>query len=93
MAANKIIAPQRGEVLINRNTTPTLRTAKYFEEVSRVIESFTMSNVTTITQTDATTAGATYNQVQVQSIVDLANANKAKINELLTKLQTFNLME
>jgi len=42
--------------------------------------------VTAVAQVNASNAGETYNEIATQSIVDLANANKAKINELLVAL-------
>lgn len=46
-----------------------------------------------ITQTNAGVAGALYSQEQVQSIADLANANKARLNELILKLKDAGVLE
>jgi hypothetical protein len=43
--------------------------------------------VTSITTDDAGTQGETYAQADVQAIATLANANKAKINAILTALR------
>ena len=53
-----------------------------------------------VTSADATTAGVSYDQSQVQSIVTLANeikadynAARASINTLLAKLETLGLLK
>jgi hypothetical protein len=93
VAVNIIAAPTRQDKLSDIDGTASLRVIRFFEEVSRVIESFTMDNITAVTQADAGAVSASYVQAEVQAIADLANANKAKINELITAMQTFNLME
>ena len=45
------------------------------------------SGVAAQAQADALNAGETYNEAAAQSAADLANANKAKIDELLAALK------
>jgi hypothetical protein len=51
-----------------------------------------ISNVSTtsstVTQTDATVAGATYDQTQAQTVVDLANSNKIELNKSIIDIGT-----
>lgn len=45
------------------------------------------SGVDPVAQADTGNPGETYNEAVVQSIADLANANKAKLNELIAALK------
>ena len=45
-----------------------------------------------ITQADAADQGGTYAEADVDSIADLANVNKAKINAILAKLVLANII-
>ncbi len=84
--------PNRGENLLNDDGTPTKRAANFFEALSRNLEELpdTLGALTSsaVTQADAATAGATYNQAQAQTVVDLANANKIELNKAITDLET-----
>jgi len=51
------------------------------------------ANVPVIATADATAQGAAYDQTKAQSIVTLANANKAKINDLIAALVAAGVIE
>lgn len=50
------------------------------------------TTVAAVSAADATAAGGTYDQTVAQSVVTLANANKAAINAILTNLKAAGIM-
>lgn len=48
--------------------------------------------VSVVSAADATAAGSTYDQTIAQSVVALANANKAAINQIITNLKAAGIM-
>jgi hypothetical protein len=80
-----ITPPKRAEVLTNDKNYPTVRVSRFFEEVSSSFEGLPdyLANVADISTADAT---------DLTTAIALANANKAKINELLAALQTAGVM-
>jgi hypothetical protein len=50
------------------------------------------AHVADVATADAATQSGSYVQADAQSVADLANDNKAKINEILAALQAANLM-
>ena len=50
------------------------------------------STVAAVSAADATAAGAAYDQTVAQSVVTLANANKAAINQIITNLKAAGIM-
>lgn len=46
-----------------------------------------------VTQANAPVAGTLYVQAQAQSVTDLANENKAKINAILTALRDADVIQ
>lgn len=48
--------------------------------------------VTSVSAADATAAGSAYDQTIAQSVVTIANANKAAINQIITNLKAAGIM-
>ena len=51
------------------------------------------SAATVVSVADATAAGDAYDKTVAQSVVALANGNKAAINDIITKLKAAGIME
>lgn len=70
----------------------TLDSQSVAAEFKRVASSHKSATVAAIATADAGTQTGSYVQATVQSIATLANANKAKINEVIAALKTAGLM-